>query len=80
MSLHVGNKLVGEVVVAVHDAALGGELVAGARVGAVRTRLALRLVSVATPAAEVHLEDVERAATCGRPARGRSARSRRPTS
>ena len=58
--LDVGNELVGEVVVAVHDAALGGELVAGARVGAVRARLALRLVSVATPAAEVHLEDVER--------------------
>ena len=41
-------------------AALRGERVAGAGVGSVRARLALGLVAVAAPAAQVHLEDVER--------------------
>ena len=58
--LDVLDELVGEVVVGVHDAALRGERVAGAGIGAVLAGLALGLVTVATPAAQVHLEDVER--------------------
>ena len=58
--LGVGHKLHGEVVVGVDDAALRGERVAGARVGAVGARLALRLVAMAAPAAEMYLEDVKR--------------------
>ena len=47
----VGHELVREVVVGVVGAALRGEGVAGAGVGAVRAGLALRLVAVAAPTA-----------------------------
>ena len=59
--LYVGDELLREVIVGVEGAALCGEGVAGAGPGAVLARLALGLVAVALPAAQVHLEDVERA-------------------
>ena len=57
----VVHELDGEVVVGVEGAALRGEGVAGTGPGAVLAGLALRLVAVALPAAQVHLKDVERA-------------------
>ena len=57
--LGVLHELDGEVVVGVHDAALSGEGIARAGIGAVGAGLALRLVTVTAPAAQVHLEDVE---------------------
>ena len=56
---HVGDELVGELVVGVGRPALRGEGVAGARPGSVGAWLALGLVAVAAPGAQVHLEDVE---------------------
>ena len=57
--LDVGHELGSHVVIGVVDAALGGELVHGARPGAILARLALGLVAMALPATEMHLIDVE---------------------
>ena len=57
--LDVRHQLIGEVVVRVVGAALGGEGIAGARPGAIFARLSLRFVSVALPGAQMHLVDVE---------------------
>ena len=57
--LDVRHQLIGEVVVRVVGAALGGERIAGARPGAIFARLSLRFVSVALPGAQMHLVDVE---------------------
>ena len=57
---HVVHQLDGEVVVRVELAALSGERIARAGIGAVRARVSLRLVAVTAPRAKVHLKDVER--------------------
>ena len=56
----VVDELLGKVVVAVVGPSLSWERIARSGPGAVRARLALRLVSVPLPAAQMHLEDVER--------------------